>query len=96
MLIKRLWVQYKIRISKEYKRNYKNLTSDKKELVDAIVFRLSENEILEKKYNDHKLKGNFKGCRECHIKPDLLLVYKKQDDILMLTCINVGSHSEIF
>ncbi|TLE13394.1 hypothetical protein LS72_009995 [Helicobacter apodemus] len=30
------------------------------------------------------------------IKPDLLLVYKKQDDILMLTCINVGSHSEIF
>ena len=49
-------------------------------MVDAIVFRLSENEILEKKYNDHKLKGNFKGCRECHIKPDLLLVYKKQDD----------------
>ena len=89
-------MNYKIRISKEYKRNYKKLTPNKKELVDSIVFCLSKNETLDKKYNDHKLKGNFNECRECHIKPDLLLVYKKQEDILVLTCINVGSHSEVF
>ncbi|RDU54351.1 type II toxin-antitoxin system YafQ family toxin [Helicobacter sp. MIT 00-7814] len=89
-------MEYEIRISKEYKKNYKKLTLYEKDLVDEIVCRLSKNEILEKKYKDHKLKGEFKDYRECHIKPDLLLVYQKQDNILVLTCINVGSHSELF
>ncbi|ECC1461956.1 type II toxin-antitoxin system YafQ family toxin, partial [Campylobacter coli] len=51
---------------------------------------------LERKYKDHKLKGEFKELRECHVKPDLLLIYQKQDDKLILTCINIGSHSELF
>ena len=49
-----------------------------------------------KKYNDHKLKGNYKDYRECHIKPDLLLIYKKKEEVLILTCIDLGSHSELF
>lgn len=96
MSIKRLCVKYEIRVLKEYKKNYKRLTLKEKDLVDEIVYRLSNNETLERKYKDHKLKGEFKELRECHVKPDLLLIYQKQDDKLILTCINIGSHSELF
>ncbi len=96
MSIKRLCVKYEIRVLKEYKKNYKKLTLKEKDLVDEIVYRLSNNETLERKYKDHKLKGEFKELRECHVKPDLLLIYQKQDDKLILTCINIGSHSELF
>ncbi|WP_143428762.1 type II toxin-antitoxin system mRNA interferase toxin, RelE/StbE family [Helicobacter sp. 11S02596-1] len=42
------------------------------------------------------MSGKYRGCEECHIKPNLLLIYKKQDDILVLTCLEAGSHSELF
>ncbi|ELV1151090.1 type II toxin-antitoxin system YafQ family toxin [Campylobacter coli] len=89
-------MKYEIRVLKEYKKNYKKLTLKEKDLVDEIVYCLSNNETLERKYKDHKLKGEFKELRECHVKPDLLLIYQKQDDKLILTCINIGSHSELF
>ena len=96
MSIKRLCVKYEIRVLKEYKKNYKKLTLKEKDLVDEIVYRLSNNETLERKYKDHKLKGEFKELREYHVKPDFLLIYQKQDDKLILTCINIGSHIELF
>lgn len=44
---------------------------------------------------DHELIGEWKGYRDCHLKPDLLLIYKKEgDDLLRLA--NIGSHAEIF
>lgn len=57
---------------------------------------LSNNETLEAKYKDHALKGNYICFRECHIKPDLLLVYRKIDDILELYLANLGNHNNIF
>ncbi len=63
--------------------------------MDEVISKLLSGEKLERKYKDHLLKGNYKGYRECHIKPDLLLIYKKQDDILLLTGVKIGSHSEI-
>jgi mRNA interferase YafQ len=45
---------------------------------------------------DRQLIGNFVGCKECHIRPDLLLIYKTMDDILELTLVEVGSHSDLF
>lgn len=95
MSIKRLCVKYEIRVLKEYKKNYKKLTLKEKDLADKIVYRLS-NKVLERKYKDHKFKGEFKELRECHVKPNLLLIYQKRDDKLILTCINIGSHSELF
>ncbi len=65
-------------------------------LVNNIVSKLANGERLDLKYKDHNLIGNFKDYRECHIKPDLLLVYKIEDDILVLQCVQIGSHSEIF
>lgn len=66
------------------------------DLVLDIVTKLANGENLEEKYKDHLLIGNFKGCRECHVKPDLLLVYKINENVLELTLVEVGSHSQLF
>lgn len=87
---------YKIKILKGYKKQYKKLSVDNQMLVDNIVQKLANNERLEEKYQDHKLKGEYKDFRECHIKPDLLLVYQKQDNLLILIRVSVGSHSDLF
>ena len=63
---------YEIFLSSEFKLSKNDLN-----LVGEILDRLASGEKLEPKHKDHPLVGNFKGCRECHIKPDLLLVYKK-------------------
>ena len=44
---------------------------------------------------DHPLTGDWKGFRECHITPDWLLVYKLEDDILVLTLTRIGTHSDL-
>ena len=67
-----------------------------KKLTKDIIWQLANNEELASKYKDHALIGSYKGFRECHIKPDLLLIYKKQNEILLLTCVEIGSHSELF
>ena len=61
---------------------------------DVLRFLLADVPLPER-YNDHGLTGNWIGFRECHIKPDLLLIYEKVGaDILML--VRLGSHSELF
>ena len=57
---------------------------------------IADNPPLDSNHQDHALQGEYTGYRECHIEPDLLLIYKKQDDILVLVCFRLGSHSELF
>lgn len=60
-----------------------------------VFLALSNDEPLEIRHRDHDLTGNWAGYRECHIKPDLLLIYKKSEsDTLRLA--RLGSHSELF
>lgn len=47
-------------------------------------------------YKDHQLKGELKEYRECHIRGDVLIVYKKEGKLLIITLINIGSHSYLF
>jgi mRNA interferase YafQ len=49
---------------------------------------------LDRKYKDHKLIGNYKGQRECHIEPDWLLIYYIQEDTI--TFVRTGTHSDLF
>ena len=65
-------------------------------LLDDVIDKLRQGIPLEEKYKDHGLSGNFDGFRECHIKPDWLLVYLIENDILTLTLVNTGTHSDIF
>ena len=51
---------------------------------------------LPKEYKDHNLSGNYEGFRECHIQPDWLLIYKKNQENLFLYLTRTGSHSDLF
>lgn len=65
-------------------------------LVRDTVELLASGAKLLQKYKDHALKGQYLGFRECHVKPDLLLVYRKNNDILELYLLDIGSHSDLF
>lgn len=83
-----------------FKRDYKRELKGRyrKILVDRladILHLLAKDKALDSCYCDHSLNGNWAGYRECHIKPDLLLIYRKKDpNILRLA--RLGSHSELF
>lgn len=66
------------------------------ELLDNIIRRLSRGETLPEKNRDHALTGDWVGHRECHILPDWLLVYRIEDDVLVLTLAHTGTHSDLF
>ncbi len=65
--------------------------------VTILAAIANDNELAER-YSDHDLTGNWRGFRECHIKPDLLLIYRKHDtqEGKMLHLARLGSHSELF
>lgn len=88
---------YRVDFTSTFKKEYKKLAKlGKTKAIDTIIQSLANGETLDKKYNDHALKGDYKGFRECHIEPDLLLIYKKYEDILLLSCVRLGSHSNLF
>ncbi len=89
-------MKYEIIRSTKFKKNFKKLNTEFKDEVLATLKKLANDENLEPKYKDHQLLGEFKDFRECHIKPNLLLIYQKIENILILKAINVGSHSELF
>ena len=66
------------------------------ELLEEVVDKLQNGISLEAKYRDHELQGKFKGFRECHIQPDWLLMYLIEDDVLTLTLVDTGTHSDMF
>lgn len=60
----------------------------------AVVSALANDQPLEERYRDHMLMGDWKDHRDCHVKPDLVLIYRKPDaDTLQL--VRLGSHSEL-
>ena len=66
------------------------------DLLDDIIRRLASGEQLPEKNKDHALTGNWVGHRECHIQSDWLLVYRIEDDVLILTLSRTGMHSDLF
>lgn len=86
--------------SSAFKRDYKReakgqhraaLETDVADVLKALV----DDQPLGSRYRDHDLSGDWAGYRECHVKPDLLLIYRKSDtDTLRLA--RLGSHSELF
>ena len=63
-------------------------------LLDRIVDDLVNEIQLSEKHKDHLLLGEYKGCRECHIKPDWLLIYQVGNGIIVFE--RTGSHSDLF
>jgi len=86
-----------IRYSSQFKKDFKKLRNsplpELKKLFEIITI-LEKSLVLDKKYKDHELSGNWENFRECHIKPDLLLIYKISFNELQLA--RLGSHSDLF
>ncbi len=89
---------YQVKFTIAYKKAYKLMKKRGLDisLLDEVVDLLRQGRQLEERYRDHGLTGDLAGFRECHIKPDWLLIYLIENDILTLTLIDTGSHSDLF
>lgn len=89
---------YQVKFTTAYKKAYKLMKKRGLDisLLDEAVDLLRQGKQLEERYHDHGLTGDLAGFRECHIKPDWLLIYLIENDILTLTLIDTGSHSDLF
>ena len=87
-----------VKFTNQYKKSYKLLIKRglNIKLLDDVVEMLKDGKTLDKRYKDHALEGKYNKFRECHIKPDWLLIYLVEDDVMILTLIDTGSHSDIF
>lgn len=79
---------------KDYKR-VKKRGYDMK-LLEAVINCLLKEQQLDACYQDHGLIGNYMGFRECHILPDWLLIYARDEEKLILTVSRTGTHSDLF
>lgn len=86
-------VERTARFKKDYKRESKTHAKLDQLLMQVIKF-LREGKELPEKLKDHALSGTWKDHRDCHLKPDLVLIYKTDDDAV--TLVRIGSHSELF
>jgi addiction module toxin, relE/stbE family len=89
---------YKLKFTKAYKKSYKRIVKRGLDisLLEDVIDMLRQGIKLDLVYNDHILKGELAGFHECHIKPDCLLIYLIEDDILTLTLVDTGSHADLF
>ena len=89
---------YQVKFTTAYKKSYKLMKRRGFDLslLDNVIDTLRKGQKLDEKYCDHGLSGSFAGFRECYIKPDWLLVYLIENDILTLTLVDTGTHADIF
>jgi len=81
----------------QFKADFKRVSRSGRYKADdvlGIIAMLANDETLPERYRDHGLTGNWKDFRDCHIKPDLVLIYQKTDDERLLL-VRLGSHSEL-
>ncbi|OGR07511.1 MAG: hypothetical protein A2511_12275 [Deltaproteobacteria bacterium RIFOXYD12_FULL_50_9] len=85
-----------IRYSTKFKKNLELMIRRGKdvETIKVVIAALAEGRMLDRKYKDHALTGNFVGFRDCHIEPDWILIYRIEDEILYLE--KTGTHSDLF
>lgn len=91
-------MKYARKITTQFKKDFKKIRNNLSIVEDfeLVVKIIADWEKLPAKYMDHKLKWDYKNARECHIKPDLLLVYEIDNNELILLLLKIWSHSEIF
>lgn len=91
--------KYNLRFTTRFKKHLKQIAKrniDNVRKINDVVNSLQKGEKLETRFKDHALVGNWTGHRECHILPDLLLIYKIEENILILELVDTGSHADLF
>ncbi len=91
-------MKYEVKFTKQFKKDLKLAQKQGKdtEKLFNVVKKIASGEPLEEKYRDHILTSSYKGCHECHIEPDWLLVYEIYENTLVLMLFRLGSHSDLF
>ena len=87
-----------LRPTTRFKKDYKRMKKQGKNmaLLEDVIDDLLAEKVLDKKYLDHPLGGNYSGFRECHVQPDWLLIYAVNHEQLILTASRTGTHSDLF
>lgn len=87
-----------LKYSKRFKKDLKAIKHDKDALdkLTIVLDYLSQDKALPDKNCNHALHGEFKGCFECHIRPDLLLIYQKHETETLILLLRIGSHNQLF
>lgn len=82
--------------TKQYDRSFRRCKKRGLDMqkLKPVILALASGDPLAAKYRDHLLKGDYAGCRECHIQPDWLLVYRVHGSIIEL--VDMGSHADLF
>jgi mRNA interferase YafQ len=89
-------MKYSVHQTKRFKKSLKRvrqLRGFNAETLKKVIRLLSAGEPLPLKYRDHKLSGNLAEFRECHLAPDILLLYQIDNGLLLLTLVSVGNHA---
>ena len=91
-------MKYEVKITSRFKKDYKlakrrgfDITA-----LEKIIEMLANGQTLPEENHDHLLINNYKGCRECHITPDWLLIYKLFGNVLVLELSRTGTHNDLF
>ena len=90
--------KYTVKPTTQFKKDFKLAMKRglKIELLEEVIAALAMGEALPEKHKDHALTGNGVGHRECHVLPDWLLIYRIEDEVLVLTLARTGTHSDLF
>lgn len=92
--------KYGVVTSNKFNKQLKKIIKQGKDIqkLSTVVKKLANGEALESRYKDHALNDTkyYRNCRECHIEPDWLLIYKFNNDEIILYLIETGSHSDLF
>ena len=90
--------KYTVKPTTQFKKDFKLAMKRglKIELLEEVIAAFAMGEALPEKHKDHTLTGNWFGHRECHVLPDWLLIYRIEDEVLVLTLARTGTHSDLF
>lgn len=89
---------YLLKYSRHFKKDLRSYRYDKVFLdeLEKVLDLLAKGADLPDKYHSHPLSGEFKGCFDCYIRSDIVLIYKIEEATLLILFLRVGSHSKLF
>jgi mRNA interferase YafQ len=89
---------YEIKITGQFKKDFKLISRRNYNIskLETLLNLLILGDKLPSKYKEHPLKNNFKNFSDCHIEPDWLLIFKRDDAEKIITLVRTGTHSDIF
>lgn len=89
--------KYDLAVTAQFRKDYKLAKKRglKMEALAQVVTMLAMGQALPERNRDHSLSGDWIGHRECHIAPDWLLIYRVEENILVLTLTRTGTHSDL-